>query len=476
LRGAKSTTALRAQELGRDPAAAQQASRGFRFFAVALIAVLLPVIYLWLVPVVGEAQAELVGILMVGLGIMALFVSLPLLLPGLLSWVCARIAGPFERWFPLAGKLAARSMRDAPLRVAGAVAAITLVTAAFVGLKGMTQSLEAEVRLWGQQAFLDKVYVRNLPNVELAALVKQLERYPGVLGVEPNEARTYLPFLVVGALPEQLAKYGPLLKDPDLLRRMREENGVILSRRLARHRGYAVGDALHVNSPRGEVLSLPVIAISDAYGYFPHPDERLYGVVDARFLDRTFCIGTKTVRDIAVRMEPLSDPAIVETAVREMLPDARGITFEDGPYLYGWHTSDIARDFILFDLVLAGTLLLAALGVLNGQLLAALERAKELGVLRALGATQAQIAGMVSLEALVVGFAAGLLGVGLGSGLSPLIVRALRVISGLPLPFPGPSWHYLWAALGAIVVALLAAVYPMWRMLRASPARAVRSG
>jgi ABC-type antimicrobial peptide transport system permease subunit len=57
-----------------------------------------------------------------------------------------------------------------------------------------------------------------------------------------------------------------------------------------------------------------------------------------------------------------------------------------------------------------------------------------------------------------------------------LIVRALRVISGLPLPFPGPSWHYLWAALGAIVVALLAAVYPMWRMLRASPARAVRSG
>lgn len=476
LRGAKSNTALRSQEQSRDPATAQQASRGFRFFAVALIAVLLPVVYLWLVPVVGEAQAELVGILMVGLSILALFVSLPLLLPGLLAWICAHIATPFERWFPLAGKLAARSMRDAPLRVAGAVSAITLVTAAYVGLNGMTQSLEAEVRHWGQQAFLDKVFVRNLPAVPLEPLITQLERYPGVLGVEPNEARTYLPFLLVGVLPEQLTKYGPCAKDPGLMRRMREENGVILSRRLARHRGYAVGDAVHVNSPRGEVLSLPVIAISDAYGYFPHPDERLYAVVDASFLDRKFCIGTKTVSDIAVRLQPGTDPAVVEAAVRELVPDARGLSFEDGPYLYRWHTSDIGRDFILFDLVLAGTLLLAALGVLNGQLLAALERAKELGVLRALGATQAQIAGMVGLEALVVGIASGLLGVGLGCGLAPLIVRALRVVSGLPLPFPGPSWHYLWAALGALAVALLAAVYPMWRMVRARPAEAVRSG
>ena len=56
---------------------------------------------------------------------------------------------------------------------------------------------------------------------------------------------------------------------------MREENGVIVSGRLARHRGYSVGDELHVNSPQGEVLSLPVIAISDAYGYFPHPDPRV---------------------------------------------------------------------------------------------------------------------------------------------------------------------------------------------------------
>lgn len=476
LRGARSHAALKNQDLAGDPARAHASSKGFRFFAVALVAVLLPALYLWLVPVVGEAQQELVGILMVGLGILAVFISLPLLLPGLLGWLCARLTGPFQRRFPLAGMLAARTMRDAPLRIAGAVSALALVSAAFVGLRGMTQSLEAEVRVWGQNAFLDKVYVRNLPDAPLDAVIAQLERYPGVLGVEPNAARTYVPFLIVGVRPQQLTKYGPLSEDPMLVERMQSENGVILSRRLARHRGYSVGDSVHVTAARGQVFSLPVIAISDAYGYFPHPDERLYAVVDERFLDRAFCISGALVRDIAVRVEPGTDPRIIEAAVRDLYPDVRGISFEDGPYLYRWHTTDIGRDFILFDLVLAGTVLLAAIGVLNGQLLAALERAKELGVLRALGATRAQIAGMVALEASVIGLTGGALGVLLGSGLAPVIVRALRVVSGLPLPVPGPSWPALWAWLGAIAVALIAAMYPLWRMVRARPADAVRSG
>ncbi|MBK8177951.1 MAG: FtsX-like permease family protein [Planctomycetes bacterium] len=451
-------------------------TRGFRLFSVALLVVLMPALYLWLVPVVGEAQAELVGILMVGLGILALFVALPLLLPGLLAWLCGRLAGPFERRFPLAGKLAARGMRDAPLRVAGAVSALALVTAAYVGLRGMTQSLEAEVRTWGEQAFLDKVYVRNLPDVEFAALVEQLRRYPGVLGVEPNAARTYVPFLILGVDVDQLAGYGPCRDHPALLGRLAQEQGLILSRRLARHRDYAVGDSVHVKTPSGGVLSLPVIAISDAYGYFPHPDERLYAVVDQRVLDRHFCIGSKLVRDVAVRLAPGTDASVVETAVGEFVPEARGVNFEDGPYLYRWYTTDIARDFILFDLVLAGTVLLAALGVLNGQLLAALERAKELGVLRALGATRAQIAGMVALEAALIGTTAGFLGVVLGSALAPVIVRALRVVSGLPLPLPGLSWHHGIAAAGAVVLALVSVLYPLWRMVRSNPAQAVRSG
>ena len=72
--------------------------------------------------------------------------------------------------------------------------------------------------------------------------------------------------------------------------------------------------------------------------------------------------------------------------------------------------------------------------MLNGQLLAALERTKELGVLKAMGVTRSQVAGMVLCEALVIGVLGGLLGTALGAALAPVIVRALEALSGLDLP------------------------------------------
>lgn len=472
VRNTSAVAALRGEEAG----SAKGIARSFRVVASLLLVIVLPAVYFELVPVIGESQSELIHVLMLGLFILALFICLPMLLPSLLGWTCAMLAKPFERRWPLAGLVAARAMRTSPVRVAGAVAGLALVTAAFVGLNGMTESLEAEIRVWGQAAFLDKVYVRNLPSVRFDDLKAELAKYPGVIGIEPDEARTYVPFLLIGLKEDQLARYGPCADDPTLINALRDRDGVILSRRLARHRDYHVGDPVHVTTPRGEVRSLPVIAISDAYGYFPHPDERLYGVVSDRFLAKWFCVDTEVASNVAVRLAEGADSKVVETAVRALLPNATGMSFENGPYLYRWHTTDIERDFILFDVILVLTVALAGLGVLNGQLLAALERAKELGILRALGTTRRQIAGAVLLESLVVGLFGGALGVALGFALGPVIVGSLRVISGLPLPPPGVSVNMAWGWGGAVAVAILAGIYPMWRMNRMSATTAVRSG
>ena len=113
------------------------------------------------------------------------------------------------------------------------------------------------------------------------------------------------------------------------------------------------------------------------------------------------------------------------------------------------HLEDLARDFRLFDLILGLTALLAALGVLNGLLLSALERTKELGVLRALGASRRQIAGMVLAESAIVGILGGLLGTALGAVLTPVIVRALEALSGLDLPNVTAGWWLVWVPVGA---------------------------
>jgi len=474
--GANAVAALRGEGAA---GAARKPSRGFQLLAAALLALVIPGVYFGVVPVIGEQQGELVGVLLLGMAVLALLVAAPLIAPSLIAWVCSVVTRPFERAWPLAGQLAARAIRQGPARVAGGVAGLALVTAGFVGLHGMTGALEAEIDIWSEEAYRDKVFVRQIEPLPFDELKAKFADYPQVLGVEPNEARTYSPFLLVGVKEQELAEYGPCKDDPALLAKLRDEKGVILSRRVAKHRNYAVGDAVHVDLPGGKVESFPVVAISDAYGYFHKPDERLYGVVSDRWMRELYCIDTEVVSTFSVRFPDGFDQGEAEAIVRTALaiaPQSGQGVVETGDYIYGWMSTDITRDFVLFDIIILLTVMLAGLGVLNGQLLSALERAKELGVLKALGASRGQIAGHVVLESLVVGAIGGGLGAALGAALTPVIVRALRVISGLPLPDSGPGWWALAGWAGATLVAVLAGLYPIWRMNRGNAVAAVRTG
>ena len=478
-RNTSAVSALRGEETNHEGLV----SRGFQLFAALLLAGVLPAVYFFLVPVVGEAESELVGVIMMGLGILALFVVLPLVVPSVLSFVCVRLTRPFAHYWPLAGTLAARTMTTTPARVAGAVAGIALVTAGFVGLRGMTNSLKSEIEVWGAEAFRPKVYASDFPAIEFDVLAKALHAHPEVVGVETNDARNYAPFLVIGVKEGELAGFGPCLEDPDLVRQMREEKGIVLSRRLAQHRDYEVGDDVFIEAASGDIETFPVIAITDAYGYFPHPDERLYGVVSDHWMSELFCMDTTLTSNISVRFgdDVHKDVAegIMYTVLTDLFPERpvdAPARIETGAWLYWWHVSDIARDFVLFDIIIGLTVILAGIGVLNGQLLSALERAKELGVLKALGATRNQVAGMVMLESTVVGLLGGFLGIALGGFLTPFIVKALVVISGLPLQDRSAGMWFAIAWLGALATALLAGIYPIWRMNRGDAIAAVRTG
>jgi putative ABC transport system permease protein len=459
----------------------QALSRGFHLFAAILLALLLPGLYFVIVPVVGEAQGVLVGAILAAVGILSLLVVVPMMLPSALVVISTVLASPMRRLAPLAGRLAARSIADGRARIGVATAAIALVAAAFTGLKGMTASLRGEIEVWAQDALVDKVYLGGLPDVRVQDLRTKLEQYfqgqgGGLVAIESGSARTYVPFLLLGMRTRELTRFGPCRDDPSIARELEREEGVILSCQLARHLGYKLGDRVHVANAAGAVQDLKVAAVSDAYGYFPHPDERLYGVVGEGFARKAYCLDAGAVGECAVVLRKGSDPEIVRAAVRDLCPGLASLRFETGRGLLAAHLEDIDRDFRLFDIILGLTAALAGLGVLNGLLLSGLERAGELGILRALGASTSQIAGMVLLESAVVGLLGGILGTALGAGLTPVIVRALEGLSGLDLPERvGGPWLYLCPA-GALLLALVASLYPIRRMNRTSAVAAVRTG
>ncbi len=473
-RGASTVEALRGEKAMED----QGTAHSFHIFAALLIAVLLPALYFTIVPVIGAASSALVASLLLAVGVLGLLLAVPLLIPGVLATICRLLARPLTNLFPFAGAMASHTMAANPRRIAVSSAAIALVCAAFVGLKGMTASLQGEVGDWAEVAVQNKVWARNLPKTDFEELSAALHELPEVLGVEPGSARTYSPFLFIGLRSSELTEYGPLANDPVMREKFDEQHGIIISGRIANNLGYAVGDDVQVRTGKGEVIGFEIIAISDDYGYFPHPDERMYGVVNERYMKKYFCVEIESPESIAVRMTDDGDPDSVIAIIRSQLggKNKRGARFITGSGLRKIQIDDIKHDFRLFDLILSLTALLAALGVLNGQLLSALERSKELGILRALGSSKAQISGMVWLESGVMGLFGGLLGLGLGSLLSPVIIRALEALSGLELPLKGAGvWH--WITLGAaVLITLVAGAYPVWRMNRTDSVRAIRTG
>lgn len=475
--GADTVAALRGEEaLERSRAR----SRRFHLVYAALLALLVPGLYLVLVPVVGEATGELVTALLGVLGVLALVIVLSLLLPFVLTGLCAAIARPLSALFPLAGGLATRAMRDAPARIGVSACAIGLVAAGFVGLHGMTASLRGEVTRWASEAVDGKVFVRGLPPTDFEQLAAHLARFPGVLGVEKGSARQYSPFLVLGASAPAMAGYGPFAADPGLLERFEGARTMVVSRRLAQDLGYGVGDEVRMTAPGGRVVPFEVIAVSDAYGYWTSPDERMYGVVSDRWMEKDFCLDSATVTEACVRfgpgdMDEGGHMGVLRAALRDLHPGADALQFRRGLDVRDYALADIGRDFFVFDLLLLLMAGLAGLGVLNGLLLSTLERTRELGVLRALGVSRGQLGGAMMLESLVVGVVGGGLGVALGAAATPAVVAALERIAGLDLE---PASAGVWIPItfgGAVAVAALSSLYPIRRAHTVDAVRAVRT-
>ena len=468
-RGADVVAILRGERMpGR-----RNSFNGFNLLIALLLAMVVPALFFFVAPVIGAQDPVLVRLILIGLGVLGGMVGLPLLFPGLIGRLGSLLVMPFRRSFPLTVELASRSLLHGGTRIGASVTAVALVAAAFTGLRGMTLSLAGEFVEWGERAVANKVWVNSLPNVPLDSLVLDLEEVPGVVAVETGDARVQADFLMLGLDPSSMDRYGPL-SSPSLWKRFNEEQCVVVSSRLAEQRELEVGDSVLMNTSGHDVQEFEVIAVSDAYGYFPHPDERAYAVTDDRHLRRYFCLDIKTTTRISVLVDKEEDYEAVRAMLQARHPNT-WLRFNSGPSVVRSHLADIRRDFVLFDVILSLTALLAGLGILNGLLLAALERKKELGILRALGTTDGQIGATVVMESGAIGLIGGILGVSAGLALTPVLISSLSVLSGLALPLRNAGAWCLVFLVGSVLLSVLAGLYPIHRMRRMNAVEAVRS-
>src|SRR5262249_17203654 len=160
----------------RDLGRATDLFRGLNTFVFAALVLVLPALYFFVVPVIGEGTREAARVLVLGGAIFAIFLGFLLLAPRTLASICGALAKPLSRWLPLEGFLAGRSMIEGVSRVAISAAVLALVGGAMITLKGITTSLQSEVKSWGA-AIEDKVFVHSSAPVSRER-VEQIARRP----------------------------------------------------------------------------------------------------------------------------------------------------------------------------------------------------------------------------------------------------------------------------------------------------------
>ena len=139
--------------------------------------------------------------------------------------------------------------------------------------------------------------------------------------------------------------------------------------------------------------------------------------------------------------------------------------------------------FSVFDLLLAifGSLALAVatLGIINTLVMAILERRREIGVLKALGAADSDVKQLFFVEAGVMGLAGGVLGVFLGWLIGQTLTLATNIYlkrQDLPgVEISAVPWWLIAGAIGfAVLVSLIAGLYPASRAAKLNPVDALR--
>ena len=240
-----------------------------------------------------------------------------------------------------------------------------------------------------------------------------------------------------------------------------------------------IGERIHLNGipftvigeyeVKGRMLgnnfdAVATVPYSTIDKYFPAPDDAppWFPKRGELFLDAIA---------VSPEMSEQAQKEIIEVLrIRRHLPSNKGnnfVVFTDDAFLslYNALTGGI---FALMTLIASISLLVGGIGVMNIMLVAVTERTREIGVRKAMGAPRKAIMTQFLMESIVLTAVGGMVGIGLGAGISWIIHAASKL----------PTYVSLWSVLTGLIfsaaVGLFFGLYPAMRASRLDPVDSLR--
>jgi lipoprotein-releasing system permease protein len=405
----------------------------------------------------------------------------------------------WARWLPLEAMLALRFLREGRLQSSMVLAGVTAGVAVTVFLTQLIAQLQTAIidRVMGSQAHVviqpTQEQVLRLPSEQAQAAqvqprlqrqraVDQGERVaalaaatPGVLAVSPVVSG---PALVTrGAAVQSVTVLGVRAEDYRQVVRMDgymiagrfelSTSGTLIGRELAEDLGLQLGDKLRVSSgSRSQVLTVT--------GLFDMGSREL----NRRRVFTTLRLA-QTLLDLPGSVSVI-DLSVADlfgaNAVADPLREQTGLRVESWMQTNAGLLNALSNQTISNNLIRGFVVAIVALGISSVLVVSVVQKQREIGILRAMGAGRRQIMWVFLLQGALMG--------ALGSALGALLAYGLLVLFSHIFKAPDGSAMYtavldvalvLGAGVLACAVGMLAAFMPARRAARMDPVQAIRA-
>jgi putative ABC transport system permease protein len=415
-------------------------------------------------------------------GTFAVVIGLAALTPWVTVTLMRLVGEPFGKLFGLLGRLAPRNVIRSQSRTAVAVAALMIAVSVTIGVQVMIASFRTTVTIWLEQTMRGDIYLsaQGLSTTRLdtpldpqvIALVKSQPMIQSTIGVRVTTVESEQgPVELVAASPERPMDARLFLKvqgSPAQAWQMVRDGAVLLSEPLANRLGISVpSGSLELLTPQGW-HSFPIAGIYADYAS-TRGTVRMSLDVYQRLWD------DDQLNGLVLFLTPQADIDSITANLRTQLTDFPSIQVNPSGALRQDALVVFDRTFAITAAMQLVTTLVAFIGVLSSLLALQLEKAREIGILRALGLNLAEMRRLTLWETGLLGASAGLLALPAGYILAWILIFVINERSfGWTLQMQADPRPFIQAFLLSVGAALLAAVYPAWRLSRMQASEALR--
>ncbi|WP_437643462.1 ABC transporter permease [Sorangium sp. So ce362] len=308
-------------------------------------------------------------------------------------------------------------------------------------------------------------------------VLRDLERHTGVLAASPivtgagfavrSDAKS--PIVMYGVDPERFVAIIDLRRKMVAGRFDVTGGSVVIGAALAADLGAVVGDKLRVTSSEGID---DVVTISGLFRLGNEAVDRSWLVASLRHAQALYALPAgATAIDLKVADVFAAERIAAELRERTGL-DADSWMELNAELLSGLSAQSSSKDMIQFFVVVA-----VALGIASVLIVSVVQKAREIGILRAVGTPARRVLAIFLIQGGVLGVAGSIVGSALGAAFAKLFEVMTQNPDGVPR-FPVTIDAGLIAAASALAtgIGLLAAVIPARHAARLDPATAIRNG